>query len=87
MCPLRDRPFNLHGFLFRSEIFFCRNKREIFFQNLTLGYMTKTQNQIIFFPPIKSEYIFQQHGESEYFFRTPPLLPWKLNGPSLSHTL
>ena len=56
-----------YGFLFRSEfffrttreldfVFFCRVMREIFFQNLTLGYMTKTLNQIIFFPPPKSEY-------------------------------
>jgi hypothetical protein len=30
--------------------------------------MTKTLNQIIFFPPPKSEYLFQQHWESEYFF-------------------
>ena len=29
--------------------------------------MTKTLNQIIFFPPPKSEYFFQQHWESEYF--------------------
>jgi hypothetical protein len=49
-------------------IFLCRAKREIFFQNLTLGYMTKTLNQIIFFPPPKSKYFFQQHWESEYFF-------------------
>ena len=39
--------------------------------------MTKTLNQIIFFSPPKSEYFFQQHWESEYFFRkktiTPPL--------------
>jgi hypothetical protein len=28
--------------------FFCRAKREIFFQNFTLGYMTKTLNQNIF---------------------------------------
>jgi tryptophanase len=27
--------------------FFCRAKREIFFQNITLGYMTKTLNHII----------------------------------------
>jgi hypothetical protein len=33
----------------RITIFFCRAKREFFFQNLTLGYMTKTLNQIIFF--------------------------------------
>jgi hypothetical protein len=49
-----------YGFLFRSEfffrttqeleyLFFCRAKREIFFQNSTLGYMTKTLIQIIFF--------------------------------------
>jgi hypothetical protein len=39
------------------------------FQNLTLGYMTNTLNQIIiFFPPPKSEYFVQQHWESEYFF-------------------
>ena len=47
--------------------FFCR--ANFFFQNLTLGYMTKTLNQIIFFPPPKSDYFFQQHWESEYFFR------------------
>jgi hypothetical protein len=39
--------------------------------------MTKTLNQICFFPPPKSEYFFQQHWESEHFFRkkniTPPL--------------
>jgi hypothetical protein len=41
----------------------------IFFQNSTLGYMIKTVNQIIlFFPLPKSEYLFQQHWESEYFF-------------------
>ena len=34
----------------RVRIFvFCRAKREFFFQNLTLGYMTKTLNQIISF--------------------------------------
>ena len=38
--------------------------------------MTKTLNQIIFFPPPKAEYFFQQHWETEYFFRKksyPPL--------------
>ena len=65
VIPLRDRPFNLkggegYGFLFRSEFFFratqelefyffCRARREFFFQNLSLGYMTKTLNQIFFF--------------------------------------
>ena len=37
-----------------------------FLQNSTLGYMTKTLNHIIFFPPPKSEYFFQQHWESVY---------------------
>ena len=50
------------------DFFFCHAKREFFFQNLTLGYVTKTLNQIIFFSPPKSEYFFQQHWESEYFF-------------------
>ena len=31
-----------------SYNFFCRTKREFFFKNLTLGYMTKTLKQIFF---------------------------------------
>ena len=34
--------------------------------------MTKTLNPIICLPPPKSEYLFQQHWESEYFFRKKP---------------
>ena len=66
---LRDRPFNLKGILIRSEfffwttqeleyLFFCRAKREYFFQKPTLGYMTKTLNQIIFFPSTKIRIFF-----------------------------
>ena len=81
---IRDRPFNLqggYGFLFRSELFFLTTReleyffflsREIFFQDLTLGYMTKTLNQIFLISPPKSEYFFQQHWESEYFFMKKP---------------
>ena len=51
------------------QIFFV-GQREFFLQIITLGYMTKTLNQIILFyfifPPPKSEYFFQQHRESEY---------------------
>jgi hypothetical protein len=47
--------------------------------------MTKTLNQIIYFPPPKSEYFFQQHWESEYFFRkknhNPPPLEVKWSVP------
>ena len=52
---VRNRPFNLqggYGFLFHSEVFF-RTTRELDYS---------------FFPPPKSEYFFQQHWESEYFF-------------------
>ena len=80
---IRDQPFNLQGggggiMVFVSfRIFFFRTTRELEYlflrekkiQNLTLGYVTKTLNQIIFYPPPKSEYFFQQHWESEYFFR------------------
>jgi hypothetical protein len=56
-------------FFFRTtpelEYFFCRAKREFFFHNITLGYMTKTLNQIFFFTPPKSEFFFQQHWESD----------------------
>jgi hypothetical protein len=38
--------------------FFCRAKREFFFQILTLGYMTKTLNQIIFFSLHQNQNIF-----------------------------
>ena len=49
--------------------------------------MTKTLNQIIFFPPPKSEYLFQQHWESEYFFRikhNPHPLQVKWSFPNIS---
>ena len=46
--------------------------------------MTKTLNQIIFFPPPKSDYFFQQHWESEYLFRKKTITPIKLNGRSLT---
>ena len=87
---LRDRPINLQGrglwFFFSFISFFsdntrvriflcCRAKPEFFFLNLKLGYMTKTLNQIIFFPPPESEYFFQQHWVSEYIFRKKTLTP------------
>ena len=75
---IKDRPFNLKGgvmvFCFVQKFyfgqhksynifFFCRTKREVFFQNLTLGYMTKTLNQIIF---------FFLHQNQNIFFRKKP---------------
>ena len=62
--------------------FFSDNTRVrilIFFQNLTLGYMTKTLNQIFFFfAPPKLEYFFRK--KKTY----PPPPPFKLNGRSLT---
>ena len=52
----------------RKFIYFVTQSANFFFQNSTLGYMTKTLNQIIFFPPPRAEYLFQQHWESEYCF-------------------
>jgi hypothetical protein len=97
---LGDRPFNLQGeamVFFSFRIFFSDNTRvriliffvaqraKFCFQILTLGYMTKTLNQIIFCSSTKIRIFFQQHWESEYFFRKKQHnpTPWKLNGPSL----
>ena len=73
MC-VRDQPFNLkeggYGFLFRSEIFFqtTQELEYFFFQNLTLGYMTKTLNQIIFFFLHQNQnIIFSNNGNQNIF--------------------
>jgi hypothetical protein len=71
---VRDQPFNLQEglwFFVSFRIFFSDNTRVrilIFFQNLTLDYMTKTLNQIIFFPPPKSEYFFSATLGIRIFF-------------------
>ena len=83
---IRDRPFNLkgggggdYGFLFRSEILIWTTRE--------LEYLfVLSRKARIFFPEFNI--LFQQHWESEYFFRkktiTPPPPPFKLNGRSLS---
>ena len=84
-----------YGFLFRSEIFF-RTTQELeylfflsrqarfFFPEFNIRLYYKNSNQFIFFPPPNSEYFFQQHWESEYFFRKKTHNPpFKLNGRSL----
>ena len=99
---LWDRPFNLKGgvmvfgfvqknFFGQHEsqnIFFCRAKRKFFYQNLTLGYMTKTLNQIIFFHSTTIRiFFFSNIGNQNIFLEkkhNPPPPPFKLNGRSLS---
>jgi hypothetical protein len=100
---LRDRPFNLqgggYGYLFPSEFFFrtpreleyfyfCRAKREFFFQNVTLGYMTKTLNQIIIFFLHQNQNIFSATLGIRLFFlekthsHSPPEVKWSVpKGP------
>ena len=67
-------------------LIFLSAKREIFFQNLTLGYMTKTLNQIIIFFLHQNQNIFFSNiGNQNIFLKKNPIPPrWKLNGPSLS---
>ena len=84
---VRDRPFNLKGgfcfvqnFFFGQHeslniYFFCRTKRDFFSQNSTLGYMTKTLNQIFFFLHQNLNIFFSNIGNQNIFLEkkhTPP---------------
>ena len=51
------------------EYFFsCRAKRKFFFQNLILGYMTKTLNHIIFFFLHQNQNIFFSNFGNQNIF-------------------
>ena len=86
---LRDRPFNLHGFLFCSEIFF-RTTRELeylFFSEFNIRLYDKNSESDYFFSSTKIRIFFSATlGIRIFFFRkkniAPP--PWKLNSPSLN---
>ena len=81
---LRDRPFNLKGggglwFFVSFRNYLSDNTRVrilIFFQNFTLGYMTKTLNQIIFFFLHRNQNIFFSNIGNQNIFlekkHTPP---------------
>ena len=76
----------VQNFFFGVRIFFfCRAKHEKFFPEFNIRLYDKNSESDFFFPSTKIRIFFQQHWESEYFFRkknhAPP--PWKLNGPSL----
>jgi hypothetical protein len=69
--------------LFRSEMFFRRTqeleylfflsrKARIFFPEFNIRLYGKNSESDYFFAPPKLEYFFQQHWESEYFFRKKP---------------
>jgi hypothetical protein len=59
-------------FVFRQNeleyLFFLSGKALIFFQEFKIRLYDKNSESDFFFPPPKSEYFFQQHWESEYFF-------------------
>ena len=76
-------------FCFESQnIFFCLAKREIFFQNLTLGYITKTLNQIFFFLHQNQNILFINIGNQNIFLEKKTITPlFKLNGRSLIYRL
>ena len=67
-----------YGFLLRSEFFFWTTQElelnffvaqsAIFFSEFNIRLYDKNSESDFFFPPPKSEYFFQQHWESEYFF-------------------
>jgi hypothetical protein len=64
----------------RILFFFVAQSAIFFLQNLTLGYMTKTLNQIIFFSSTKMRiFLSATLGIRTFFFRKNPL-----NGRSLS---
>ena len=74
---LRDRPFNLKRggggglwFFASFRIFFSDNTRVIIFifPEFTIRLYDKNSESDYFFPPPKSEYFFQRHWESEYYF-------------------
>ena len=64
----------------RIFLFYCRAKREICFQNSTLGYMTKTLNQIIFFHHQNQNIFFSNIGNQNIFLEknnnTPLQVKW-----------
>jgi hypothetical protein len=69
-------------FCFVQNFFFGQNKLEYFFflQNLTLGYMTKTLNQIIFFFLHQNQNIFFSNIGNQNIFleknHSPPQVKW-----------
>ena len=88
-----------YGFLFRSEFFFFGQHESyniffvaqspIFFPEFNIRLYDKHSESDFFFPLTKSEYFFQQHWESEYFFRKKTLqVKWSFPyGPLLIYLI
>ena len=67
-------------------LFFLSRKARNFFQEFNIKLYDKISVSDFFFSAPKSKYFFQQHWESEYFFRKNHNAPFKLNGHSLMIT-
>ena len=75
----------VQNFFFGQELeylFFLSHQARIFFQNLTLGYLTKTLNQIIFFSLHQNQNIFFSNIGNQNIF-----LEKKHNPPRTSQGL
>jgi hypothetical protein len=78
-----ERPFNLKGgvmvFCFVQNCFFGQHKSyNIYFfcrAEFNIRLYDKNSESDFYFPPPKSGYFFQQHWESEYFFRKKTITP------------
>ena len=82
-CVVQKKFFGQHKSW--NIYFFCRAKREFFFQKLTLCYTTKTLNQIIFFFLHQNQNIFFSNiGNQNIFLEKNHNPPFKLNGRSLN---
>ena len=84
LCFVQKFVFGLHKSY--NIYILCRAKCDFFFQNLTLGYMTKTLNQIIFFSSsTKIRIFFSATLGIRIFYQKKPYPPsFKLNGRSLN---
>jgi esterase/lipase superfamily enzyme len=79
----------VQNFFFRQHksyiIFFVMQSAHFFLQNVTLGYMTKTLNQIIIFFLHQNQNIFFSNIRNQNILLEKNHTPhWKLNGPSLN---
>jgi hypothetical protein len=87
---IRDRPFNLRGrggvwcFVLFRIFFRITRELEYFFSELNIRLYDKNSESDYFVSSTKIIIFFQQHWESEYFFRKKniTLPPFKLNGRS-----
>ena len=88
---VRERPFNLQGglcFFFRTAreleyLFFLSHRAQIFFPEFNIRLYDKNSESDFFFSSTKIRIFFQQHWESEYFFRKKTIASSVKNGDTI----